>query len=92
MWYSGARQRPAANHSGTTSAHLGLILHVQEGNNDLSAQFNDPNSQSSYTWVAYKDGGLDQFVDSDLRAWGQGAGNATYNSVGTQGIRRRTLD
>jgi len=68
------------------SAHFGLILHVQVGNNDLGAEFNDPNSQASYTWVAYKDGSLDQFCDAAAHAWAQAQGNDTYNSVGTQGF------
>jgi hypothetical protein len=84
--YPGATFRPCANHSGDMSAHLGLVLHVQEGENDLGPEFNDPNSQASYTWVAYEDGHLDQFVDSDTIAWAQAAGNGTYNSVGTQGF------
>jgi hypothetical protein len=73
------------------SAHLGLVLHVQVGNNDLGAEFNNPASQASYTWVAYKDGALDQFCDAAARAWAQAAGNSTYNSVGTQGFPNEPL-
>lgn len=91
MWYSGARKRPATNVSGAMQSHLGLILHVQEGNGDLGAQFSDRKSQSSYTWVVAKDGGVDQFVDSDLTAWAHGSGNGSYNSVGTQGFATEPL-
>ena len=84
--YPGAAFRPCANQSGPMSAHLGMVLHVQVGTNDLGAEFNDPNSQASYTWVAYADGHLDQFVDADMTAWAQGQGNGTYNSCGTQGF------
>ncbi|MDQ1426644.1 MAG: hypothetical protein QOK39_120 [Acidimicrobiaceae bacterium] len=89
--YPAARQRPCSNHSGPMGAHLGLVLHVQEGNNDLAGEFNNRTAQASYTFVAYADGGLDQFVDADAIAWAQAQGNGTYNSVGTQGFANESL-
>ncbi len=78
--------RPVQNHSGAMSAHLGLILHVQQGNGGLSGYFNDPANQASSTWWVAKTGTLEQYVDADVRAWAQSAGNATYNSVETEGF------
>ncbi len=81
-----ASWRPVQNHSGPMSAHLGNILHVQEGNGSLAGFFNNPNANASSTWWCAKDGTLEQYVDSDNRAWAQAAGNDTYNSVETEGF------
>jgi hypothetical protein len=87
MWFSEARKRPAQNHGGPMWGHLGLVLHVQEGNGDLAAQFNNPASESSYTWAVSKDGGIDQFVDSDLRALGAREGERDLQLRRYAGIR-----
>lgn len=84
--YPGAVQRPASNHSGPMSAHLGLALHVQVGNGSIFNEANNPAAQASYNWWVAKDGTLEQYVDADLAAWAQAAGNGTYNSVGTEGF------
>ncbi len=89
--YPKATWRPCANQSKVMSAHLGLVLHVQVGTNDLLAEFNNPASQASYTWVAYPDGHGDQFCDAAAHAWAQGDGNDTYNSVGTSGFPAEPL-
>lgn len=91
MIFPGVSWRNARNHSGPMTAHLGLILHVQEGNNDLGPEFDDPASSASYTFVVLKDGAAQQYVDSDMTAWAQAAGNSTYNSVGTQGFSTEPL-
>jgi hypothetical protein len=79
------------NHGGLMSAHLGLVLHVQQGNNGLSGWFNNPTSQASSTWWVSKTGALEQYVDADVCAWAQGNGNSTYNSVETEGYDTEAL-
>jgi hypothetical protein len=89
--YPGAKWRPVQNYSGPMTAHLGLILHVQQGNNSPYGWFNDHTSEaSSHFWVS-KSGAVEQFVDSGLRAWAQAQGNATYNSVETEGFATEAL-
>jgi hypothetical protein len=73
------------------SAHLGLILHVQVGNGSIFNEANNPGAQASYTWWCAKDGTLEQYVDPNLTAWAQAAGNSTYNSVGTEGYPSEPL-
>jgi hypothetical protein len=80
-----AAWQPVANHSGAVSAHLGLVVHVQVGSGSCYGEFNNPGSQASSTWQAMKDGTLLQFVDADVVAWTEMAGNGDYDSVETEG-------
>lgn len=73
------------------SSHLGLVLHVQEGNGGLQGWFNNPNSQASSTFWVSKSGLCEQYVDADLQAWAQANGNTTYNSVETEGYTTEPL-
>jgi hypothetical protein len=82
---------PVPNHGGPMSSHLGLILHVQQGNGGLQGWFSNPSSQVSSTWWVSKTGAIQQYVDTDLTAWAQGNGNATYNSVETEGFDTEPL-
>jgi len=71
---------------------LGLILHVQAGNNALSGWFNNPAAQASSTWWAGKAGGREQYGNPDAdKFWAQSAGNATYHSVETEGYPNEPL-
>ena len=71
---------------------LGLILHVQAGNNALSGWFNNPAAQASSTWWAGKDGGREQYGDPDAdKFWAQSAGNTTYHSIETEGYPNEAL-
>jgi hypothetical protein len=75
------------------SAHLGLVLHVQQGNNSPYGWFaggSGGNGVSSTWWVG-KAGQIEQYVDSALTAYAQGAGNPTYNSVETEGFDYEAL-
>lgn len=73
------------------NAHMGLVLHVQAGDGNPYGWFSDPNNRaSSHFWIA-KDGALVQYVDSDLIAWAQAAGNGTFNSVETEGFPTEPL-
>jgi hypothetical protein len=89
MRYSGATWKPVTNFSsgvtGQMAAHLGLILHTQQGNGGLQGYFSKPGVQaSSHFWVS-KMGDVEQYVDTDQRAWAQAAGNDSYLSVETEG-------
>jgi hypothetical protein len=75
------------------SAHLGLILHVQQGNNSPYGWFaggSGGNGVSSTWWVS-KAGAIEMYVTPDLTAYAQGAGNPTYNSVETEGFDTEPL-
>lgn len=70
---------------------LGLVLHVQGGNGELSGWFSNPKSQvSSHFWIS-KAGAVVQYVDTDDRAWAQAAGNPDYLSVETEGYPTEAL-
>jgi hypothetical protein len=71
--------------------HLGLILHVCQGNGSQYSWFNDPKSQVSSTFWVGKDGTVEQYVDADEIAYAQGNGNGTYNSVETEGFDTESL-
>ena len=86
-----ATWKPVGNRGGAMSSHLGLVLHVQQGNNSLAGWFNNPASGASSTWWVAKSGALEQYVDADVVAWAQGAGNSTYNSIETEGYDTEPL-
>jgi hypothetical protein len=90
-YYPAALIKNVSNHGGAMSAHLGLVLHVQEGNGGLSGWFNNPSSSASSTWWVSKTGIVEQYVDADLQAWAQASGNSTYNSVETEGYTTEPL-
>jgi hypothetical protein len=77
--------KPVSGHGGVMSSHLGLVLHVQQGNNSLAGWFNNPQAGASSTWWVSKSGALEQYVDANVCAWAQANGNSTYNSVETEG-------
>lgn len=93
----GVSWKPVVNCSGTMSAHQGLVLHVQAGNGSLAGWFNNPSAQASSTWWAPKSGTvgdrgrIEQYVDSNVKAWAQSQGNATWNSVETEGYPNEPL-
>src|SRR5262249_51057803 len=66
--------RPVTNTAGDPIRPIGLILHVQAGNNSPYGWFNNPASEASSTLWAGKDGQREQYVPMDVRAWAQGAG------------------
>lgn len=80
-----AKWRPVPSHSGRMNAHVGLVLHVQVGNNSCYSEFDFPANKASSTWWVAKDGTLEQYVDADDAAWAEAAGNFTYDSVETEG-------
>ena len=84
--FSGATWLPITHNVGPRRAQtIGFVLHVQVGNGSLRGYFDNPaTGASSHFWAA-KDGRLEQYVDTDLTAWTQGAGNASYVSVECEG-------
>jgi hypothetical protein len=58
---------------------------VQEGSGSLFNRFDNPATEVSSTWWVSQAGTIEQYVDANLIAWGQAAGNGTYNSVETEG-------
>lgn len=86
-----ATWKPVRGHGGTMASHLGLVLHVQQGNNSLAGWFNNPTAGASSTWWVSKTGVLEQYVDAALSAWAQASGNSTYNSIETEGYVQEPL-
>lgn len=73
------------------SAHRGLVLHVQVGDGSCYGEFSVPaNQASSHFWIG-KDGTLEQYVDTDLMAWTEADGNASWLSVETEGVPTEAL-
>jgi len=89
--YPGAVWKPVNNHGGLMTSHVGVVLHVQEDNGGLQGWFNNPASGvSSHFWIS-KAGVVEQYVDTDVVAWAQAAGNASYLSVETEGFTTEAL-
>lgn len=71
---------------------LGLILHVQAGDGELTSWFNNPDAQASSTWWGGKLGGRSQYGNPDTdKFWAQAAGNPTYHSIETEGQPNQPL-
>jgi hypothetical protein len=87
----GAIWRPVQNHGGSLTGPLGLVVHVQQGDGSLAGWFNNPASQVSSHWWISAEGVLEQYVDAELQAWAQEAGNANYHSVETEGYTTSEL-
>jgi hypothetical protein len=77
---------PRNFNSGARTAQLGLILHVQAGNGELSGWFSNPSAQASSTFWVGKDGTVYQYMEAGTdKSWAQAAGNGQYDSVETEG-------
>jgi hypothetical protein len=72
-------------------AHLGLVLHVQVGDGSCYGEFDNPANQASSTWWISLTGQLEQYVDADMAAWTEAAGNFTWDSVETEGTPDQPL-
>lgn len=72
--------------SGGMRSHRGLVLHIQEGSEaGTDAWFHNPSSQVSAHFGNPKTGPLDQWVDTDDRAWAEVNGNPDWISVENEG-------
>lgn len=86
--YPGAVWKPLPRNfnPGARTAQLGLILHVQAGNGELSGWFSNPSAQASSTFWVGKDGTVVQYMEAGTdKSWAQAGGNALYDSVETEG-------
>jgi hypothetical protein len=86
--YPGAVWKPLSRNfnPGARTAQLGLILHVQAGNGELSGWFSNPAAQASSTFWVSKTGELYQYMEAGTdKSWAQAAGNSRYDSVETEG-------
>lgn len=86
--YPGAVWKPLSNNynPGARTAQLGLILHVQAGNGELSGWFSNPAAQASSTFWVSKTGEVYQYMEAGTdKSWAQAAGNGQYDSVETEG-------
>lgn len=71
---------------GGMRSHRGLVLHIQEGSEaGTDAWFHNPSSQVSAHFGNPKSGPLDQWVDTDDRAWAEVSGNPDWISVENEG-------
>lgn len=94
MWtIPGATLKHISNTSmGVRDKTLGLILHVQAGNGELTGWYDNPNSDASSAWQVRKDGQILQFGDPDVdKFWTQAAGNPDYGAVETEGFPSEPL-
>lgn len=70
----------------------GLVLHIEQGSETGSGQwFHDPNAQASAHFGNPKTGRLDQWVDTDDKAWAECAGNPLWWSVEHEGFSGQSL-
>lgn len=77
---------------GGMSGHRGLVLHIQEGTESgTDSWFHNPASQVSAHFGNPKSGPLDQWVDTDDRAWAEVDGNPEWISVENEGRSGDTL-
>ena len=86
--YPGAVYRPISrNHGAIRPKTTCAILHVDAGGaNSLYGWFNNPaSSASSHFYIKY-DGTIEQYLDTNLIAWTQRAGNAYGIGIETQGL------
>jgi hypothetical protein len=66
---------------------MGLVLHIEEGNEAGTAGwFHNPNAQVSAHFGVGKDGTLQQWVDTDDKAWAITSGNRFWISIENEGM------
>lgn len=68
------------------SAHLGLVVHVQQGDGSLAGFFDNPSAQVSAHFWCSKSGRLEQYLDTDVVAWAEENGNGSYVSCEFEGF------
>ena len=87
-----ATYRPiSTNHGGAMAAHLGLVVHVQQGDGSLFGFFNNPSAQVSAHFWCSKTGQLEQYLDTDVVAWAEVNGNASYVSCEFEGFDTESM-
>lgn len=87
--YPAARWRgpvPNMDASGMQMPPIGVVLHIQEGNEDgTDSWIHNPASKVSAHFGAPKAGGIDQWVMVGDRAWHAAAANFTYVGIECEG-------
>lgn len=85
-WFDCAQRKPiSVNFGGTMQRNIGLVLHHAVMNGSLQGFFNNPSAQvSAHFWVS-KSGVIEQYVDSNARAWHGMSLNDSYCGVETEG-------
>jgi hypothetical protein len=69
----------------------GPVPHAQVGYGSLFRRFNDPAVQaSSHFWIS-KTGVIEQYVDTDVKAWAEGDGNPNFWSIEFEGMTGEPL-
>ncbi len=87
-----ATYRPiSTNHGGAMSAHLGLVVHVQQGDGSLFGFFNNPSARVSAHFWCSKTGHLEQYLDTDVVAWAEVNGNSSYVSCEFEGFDTESM-
>lgn len=87
----GVRHDLVGGHDGPMSAHLGVVLHVNDSNGNLDNWVaNHGNNMSCHVEV-YKNGSATQYVDLAFASWCQMSGNSTYLSIETEGYPTEAL-
>lgn len=77
---------------GGMTAHLGLVLHIQQGNEQgTEAWFQEQASQASSHFLNPKTGSLRQLVDTADKAWAEANGNPGWISVENEGYSGDSL-
>lgn len=86
-FYPLAIQKPIVrNFGGKRSKTRGAVVHVDAGAAaSLQGWFNNPASGASCHFYVRYDGVVEQYLDADLIAWTQRAGNTTCIGIETQG-------
>jgi hypothetical protein len=70
----------------------GLVLHIEQGTEaGTNEWFHNPGAGVSAHFGNPKSGNLDQWVDTNDKAWAQGAGNATWISLENEGYSGESL-
>ena len=85
-WFDCATHRPIyANTGGIINTNLGLILHHAVMNGSGRHLFNNPATQASAHFWVFKNGEIEQYVDSSVVAWHGKSLNTNYCGVETEG-------
>lgn len=71
-------------------SHLGVVLHVNQSNGNLYEWVAGDHNMSCHFEV-YKNGSIEQYLDTDVSSWCQMAGNADYLSIETEGYDNEPL-
>jgi hypothetical protein len=71
-------------------AHYGAVLHVNQSNGNLFNWFNGDHNVSAHFEV-YKNGAVEQYLDTAESSWCQMDGNGTYISIETEGYDHEPL-